>query len=465
MTLLTRKGLGELQDDAGSGDLRRELSARDLITLGIGGIIGSGVYVLTGPIASLYAGPAIVISIALAGLACAFAGLCYAELASMIPVSGSAYTYAYATLGEIFAWIIGWDLILEYTLGAAVTAVGFSSYVTSLLHNIGIEVPLHDPINLIAPIGVLAATAFVAIGVRESVIANATIVLVKVAVLMLFIGFGAAYVHPSNWSPFIPENTGESGSFGWSGVLRGAAVSFFAFIGFDAVSTAAQESRNPQRDMPIGILGSLGVCMVLYVLVALVLTGLVPYHSLDVADPMSVGIDATGLQWLRPFVKLGAAAGLWSVMLVLLYAQPRVLYAMSRDGLLPRAFSRVHPKFATPYIPTIVTGCVVALLCAVVPIRALGEMVSIGTLLAFVIVCVGVLVLRYTEPDMHRPFRTPGAPVIPVLGALACLYLMVSLPFVTWGRLLVWFAIGLGFYFLWGKAGAQRVREGRIPVR
>jgi APA family basic amino acid/polyamine antiporter len=465
MTLFTRKGLAELQEDAGSGSLRRVLGARDLITLGIGAIIGSGVYVLTGPIAAQYAGPAIVISIMLAGLACAFAGLCYAELASMIPVSGSAYTYAYATLGEIFAWIIGWDLILEYTLGAAITAVGFSSYVLSLLHNLGIAIPANGNINWIAPIGVLAATALVAIGIRESAIANATIVLIKVAVLMLFIGFGAAYVRPANWSPFIPDNTGPYGSFGWSGILRGAAVCFFAFIGFDAVSTAAQESRNPQRDMPIGILGSLGICTVLYVLVALVLTGLVPYHNLNVADPMSVGIDATGLHWLRPFVKLGAAAGLWSVMLVLLYAQPRVLYVMSRDGLLPRAFGRVHPRFATPYVPTIATGCAVALLSAIVPIRELGELVSIGTLLAFVIVCAGVLVLRYTEPDIPRPFRTPGAPLIPVLGAMACFYLMSQLPLITWGRLLIWFGIGLGVYFFSGRARAARLREDRLSAR
>ena len=328
MTLLTRKGLTELQDDAGSGSLRRVLGARDLITLGIGAIIGSGVYVLTGPIASHYAGPAIVISIALAGLACAFAGLCYAEFASMIPAAGSAYTYAYATLGEIFAWIIGWDLILEYTLGAALTAVGWSSYIVSFLHGIGIDVParytmafgqtavlatgevVHGTGNVIAAAGVIAVTLLLIIGIRESVAANATIVLVKLGVLLLFIGFGAVYVHPHNWSPFIPDNTGEFGHFGWSGIVRGAAVGFFAFIGFDAVSTAAQESKNPQRDMPIGILGSLAICTVLYVLVALVLTGLVPYTQLDVADPMSVGIDATGTAMAAPVRQAGRGRGI-----------------------------------------------------------------------------------------------------------------------------------------------------------
>jgi APA family basic amino acid/polyamine antiporter len=476
MDLFWRKSIEQLRADAASGQLRRALGPVQLTTLGVGAIIGAGIFVLTGQAAAQHAGPAIVLSFILAGAACGFAGLCYAEFASMIPVAGSAYTYAYATMGELLAWIIGWDLILEYSLGAATVAVGWSGYVVSFLRDLGINFPLEwaNPsgvdilvngqvvgqgiFNIPAAVIALLVTALLVVGIKESASANATIVVIKVAVVLLFIAFGVSFVNADNWSPFIPESTGTFGEFGWSGIVRGAAVVFFAYIGFDAVSVAAQEAKNPQKDMPTGILMSLAICTILYIAVALVLTGIVPYTSLNVPDPIAVGIDATGLNWLKPFIKLGAIAGLSSVILVMIMAQPRIFYAMSRDGLLPPVFKRIHPKFRTPHITTVVTGIAVAMTAGIFPIGQLGHMVSIGTLLAFVIVSLGVLVLRYKQPHLDRPFKTPGMPFVPILGALSCLYLMSFLPIETWIRLFIWLAIGLAIYFLYGARAAARAR-------
>jgi basic amino acid/polyamine antiporter, APA family len=476
MDLFWRKSIEQLHADAASGNLRRALGPVQLTTLGVGAIIGAGIFVLTGQAAAQHAGPAIVLSFILAGAACGFAGLCYAEFASMIPVAGSAYTYAYATMGELLAWIIGWDLILEYSLGAATVAVGWSGYVVSFLHDLGINFPLEwaNPtgvdilvngqivgqgvFNIPAAIIALLVTALLVVGIKESASANAAIVIIKVAVVLLFIAFGAAYVNTDNWSPFIPEGTGTFGEYGWSGIVRGAAVVFFAYIGFDAVSVAAQEAKNPQKDMPTGILASLAICTALYIAVSLVLTGIVSYTSLNVPDPIAVGINATGLNWLKPFIKLGAIAGLSSVILVMIMAQPRIFYAMSRDGLLPPVFKKIHPTYRTPHVTTIVTGLAVAIVAGLFPIGTLGHMVSIGTLLAFVIVSVGVLVLRYKQPDLERPFRTPGMPFVPILGAVSCFYLMSFLPIETWIRLFIWLAIGLAIYFLYGGRAAARAR-------
>lgn len=498
-----KKSIQELQKEAGADvGLKRVLSAVDLVAIGIGAIVGAGIFVLTGQAAATYAGPAIVFSFIFAAVACAFAGLCYAEFASMIPISGSAYTYAYVTLGQLFAWFIGWDLLIEYSIGAATVAVGWSGYLVSLLNQIGIHLPpqitapfgtqlvylsgdLIEKLRLSEPAGwyplisyaeplrqvgispeqlrlaralfnfpafliVSLLTALLVKGIRESSVFNSFIVALKVAVILVVIGTGAAFLNPSNWVPFVPPNSGKFGEFGWSGIMRGAAVVFFAYIGFDAVSTAAQESRNPSRDMPIGILGSLIVCSVLYVLVALVITGIVPYTRLNVADPVAVAVDATGIHWLAMLVKMGAIAGLTSVILVLLLGQPRILFSMARDGLLPAFFARIHPRFGTPANTTIVTGALVAAASALFPIGLLGELVSIGTLAAFIVVCSAVLVLRYRQPNLSRPFRTPWVPWVPLLGIGCCLYLVLSLPFEAWFRLLVWLVIGFVIYFCYG---------------
>ncbi len=498
--LLATKPLEMILDESeehGEHSLKRALGPTNLITLGIGAIIGAGIFVLTGAAAAQYAGPAIVLSFVLAGIACAFAGLCYSEFAALIPIAGSAYTYGYATLGEIFAWIIGWDLILEYAFGAATVASGWSGYVNSFLQDYGIHLPpsltatpgtdmvmynnrwerlatilptlqahgvdpaslahAHGSFNLVAFIGIVLVTIILVIGIQESANFNSAIVIVKVAIVLTFIAIAGGFIlkNPEiatrNWHPFIPPNTGEFGHYGWSGIARGAGVIFFAYIGFDAVSTAAQEAKKPQRDMPIGILGSLVICTILYILVSGLLTGVVSYTTLNVPDPVAVGIDHTGVRWGSVLVKLGAIAGLGSVMLVMLLGQSRVFFSMSRDGLLPEWAGTVHPRFRTPWISSITVGIFVAIFASLIPIGILGELVSIGTLLAFVIVCAGVWILRVRRPDLPRPFKTPMVPFVPIMGILVAGLMMVSLPLSTWLRLIIWLAIGMFIYFGYGR--------------
>lgn len=490
MSIWSKKPLALLMHEAsGEGEitLKRSLTATNLTLLGIGAIIGAGIFVLTGTAAAQHAGPAIVISFIIAGAGCAFAGLCYAEFASMIPIAGSAYTYGYATLGELLAWIIGWDLILEYLFAASTVAVGWSGYVVQGLKDLGIVIPSEftsSPfvvegthtlvrtgaiVNLPAVLLVLALTWLLVLGIRESARLNNIIVYVKVAIVVLVIAFGAFYVDTANWSPFIPAQltdalTGEpiAGKFGWSGIFAGAGVIFFAYIGFDAVSTAAQEAKNPQRDLPIGIMASLAVCTVLYILMAMVMTGLVPFALLDVAEPVYVALEGAGpqLAWLKYLTTVGAVAGLASVVLVMLMAQPRIFYAMSRDGLLPPIFGKVHPKYQTPWLATIITGTCAAVVAGLLPIGLLGQLVSIGTLFAFVIVCAGILVLRYTNPELHRPFRTPFVPFVPLAGIGICAWLMYSLPRDTWWRLAIWMAIGAVIYFSYGRTHSKLAKAG-----
>ncbi|MEP7345725.1 MAG: amino acid permease [Gemmatimonadaceae bacterium] len=508
MGLWSKKSLTLLMAEAdgtsGEPTLKRTLGALNLTLLGIGAIIGAGIFVLTGTAAAQYAGPAIVLSFILAGMACGFAGLCYAEFASMIPIAGSAYTYGYATLGELVAWIIGWDLILEYLFAASTVSVGWSGYFTEFMASLGINIPHQftsapfgvegthtlvrsmlcvDPathklvtgacdltkytqvagfLNIPAMVLIGLITTLLVVGIKESATMNNIAVMIKLTIVALVIGFGFMYVNSANWHPFIPPGTGEFGKYGWSGIVRGAGVIFFAYIGFDAVSTAAQEAKNPQRDLPVGILASLAICTVLYILMALVMTGLAPYQDLNVPHPVFVAIEAAGppLKWLTYLINIGAIAGLASVVLVMLLGQPRIFYAMARDGLLPSVFGKVHPKFRTPYVSTIITGSVAAVIGGLFPIGLLGELVSIGTLLAFVIVSAGVLVLRYRSPDLHRPFRTPFVPAVPVLAILFCSYLMYGLPTDTWLRLGIWMAIGLVIYFAFGKKNSKLAKEG-----
>ena len=485
--LFRTKSIEALVADRGAGGLKRVLGPVNLVALGVGAIIGTGIFVLTGQAAAANAGPGIVISMVIAGGASALAALCYAEFASSVPVAGSAYTYAYATLGECIAWIIGWDLILEYALGAATVAVGWSGNVASLLRDFGISLPavisaapgtvvtLADGssvtaiFNLPAVLVTVAVTALLVRGVHESATFNATVVVIKIAIILLVIGAGLPFIVDANYTPFIPANTGTFGEFGWSGVVRGAAVIFFAYIGFDAVSTAAQEARNPQRDMPRGIIGSLVVCTVLYVAVSAVMVGLVPYRELSGPAPMAVAVDranaaAAGTAWsglmsvMALLVKVGIVAGLTSTMVVQMMAQPRIFMSMSRDGLLPKWTGRIHQRYRTPFLGTIVTGIVVAMAAGLTPITVLGELVSIGTLFAFVLVSIGVIILRRTRPDLPRPFRVPWVPAIPIASAVVSLLLMLSLPASTWIRLAIWMLIGVGIYFGYGR-GREQITE------
>jgi APA family basic amino acid/polyamine antiporter len=511
MNLFRRKGITELQAEAESDhSLKRALGAVNLTALGIGAIIGTGIFVLTGTVAAQNAGPAVVLSFILAGIASVFAALCYSEFASLVPMAGSAYTYGYATLGELIAWIIGWDLILEYAVGAITVAIGWSGYVVSLLHDFGIDIPpalsaargielinipatlaaalnvkpgwvgasasLFDQIravgtdpaslahvtaifNLPAVIIIFIVTTLLVVGIKESAGFNDLIVLVKLAVVLIFI-FGTVHaIKQANWHPFIPPNTGVSGHFGWSGVMTGAGIVFFAYVGFDAVSTAAQEAKNPQRDMPIAIIGSLLICTFLYIIVSGIATGVVPYGQLDVPDPIAIAADRAGLNWMGRLIKLGAVAGLSSVILVMLLGQSRVFYSMARDGLLPPFVSRVHPRFRTPWITSIITGIAVAIASALFTVREAGSLCSIGTLLAFVIVSIGVLVLRVREPNLERKFATPMVWFVAPAGALSALALMSALPWPTWRRLIVWFVIGIVVYFAYGVRHSRLAKE------
>jgi basic amino acid/polyamine antiporter, APA family len=494
--LLATKPLDQLLAESrseGSQELVRALGPYNLISLGIGAVIGAGIFVFTGTAAAQFAGPAITLSFLIAGIGCAFAGLCYAEFAAMIPIAGSAYTYGYATLGEIFAWIIGWDLVLEYAFSSATVASGWSGTIVSLLQDFGVNLPpqiIGTPgselvffqgrwtppatilpainaagisldslphatgvFNLPAFISILIVTTILVVGVKESARFNTAAVFIKVATIIIFIAVAGGYLwnHPevirNNWREFIPDNKGEFGAFGWSGIARGASVIFFAYIGFDAVTTAAQEARNPQRDMPIGLLGALAICTILFLVVAAMLTGLMHYSQLNVAAPVALAIDATGVRWGSLMVKFGSLAGLSTVMLVTLLGQSRIFYSMSRDGLLPPWVSAIHPRFRTPWISSIVVGLLVATFSGLFPISVLGQLVSIGTLLAFIIVCAGVLILRTKRPDIHRPFKAPWVPFTPLMGILISLLLMASLPLDTWLRLLVWLLIGFAIYF------------------
>ena len=458
--LLKTKSIEQLVSDVEHGGkaLKRTLSALDLTLLGIGAIIGTGIFVLTGTAAANQAGPAIGLSYLAAGLACTFAALCYAEFASMIPIAGSAYTYAYATLGEVFAWMIGWDLILEYAVGSMTVAVGWSGYFQRILAGFGVHLPgwmcaapgamEGSVVNLPAAIIVLLITGLLVIGVRESARFNAAMVAIKLAAVVFFIFAGFTFVKPENWSPFMP--------YGFSGVMAAAAVVFFGYIGFDAVSTTAEEAINPQRDLPIGIIASLVICTLLYLIVSAVLTGILPVleYKTNVQflnAPVGYALAVIHKDWAAGLVSAGAVCGITSVLLVMLMSQPRIFFAMSRDRLLPAGASKVHPTFKTPYVTTIITGIIVSIAAALVPIQILGEMTSIGTLFAFMIVCSAVMVLRMKRPDAHRPFKVAGGPVIPVLGIVSCLYLMLSLPVATWVRFLGWLNIGKLIYWFYGR--------------
>lgn len=499
MSLFATKSIAALRAEAEAASdtsLKRALGPLNLVTLGIGAVIGAGIFVLTGQAAALHAGPAVPISMTVVGIACAFAGLCYAEMASAVPVAGSAYTYVYATMGEFVAWIVGWDLVLEYAAGAAGVGVGWSGHFVSLLGLFEVHLPpalaasptlwctaaqvgtasapgcAHAGFNLTGAIVNLPAVVIVAlmstvlvIGIRESARVNNVIVILKVAIILLVVLVGVSHITPSNWKPFIPPNTGEWGTFGWSGVLRGAGLVFFAYIGFDAVSTTAQEAKNPQKDMPIGILGSLAICTVLYMIVSAVLTGMVPYTALNLPAPMAYAMERVGAPWgVRVAIDVGAVLGLGSVILVMLLGQSRVFFSMSRDGLLGRWAGKVHPARRTPYLSTIYTGIAVGLATGLLPLQLLGQLVNIGTLLAFVLVCGGVWILRSRRPELERPFRTPWVPFVPIMGILTCFGLMLTLPADTWIRLAVWLIIGFTIYFGYGRKHSVLRREASNKV-
>ncbi|MCS7243709.1 MAG: amino acid permease [Candidatus Calescibacterium sp.] len=499
MNLFRTKRVEEFLKDLEEGpQLKRALGPIALISLGLGAIIGAGIFVITGHAAASYAGPAVAISFIISGIACALAGLAYAEFAAMVPVAGSAYTYSYATLGEFWAWFIAWNLVLEYLIAGATVAVGWSGYVVDLLKQFGIHISpvltnapldilsseekrkiiesgkdlsfiekylgLHftgSYINLPAVLIVFVVGLILLIGISESAIVNNIIVILKTFVLLLFVVIGFGNIDVANWDPFIPPSSGNFGEYGWSGVLRAAGVVFFAYIGFDAVSTAAQEAKNPQRDVPIGILGSLFIATLLYIAVSLVLTGVVHYSKLHVPAPIAVAVNAMGPQfgWLMLVVKLGAIAGLTSVILMTLLGQTRIFFAMARDGLLPESFSKIHSRFKTPYISTIVVTVAAMFIAAIFPINILGELVSIGTLLAFSIVCVAVAVLRIKRPELNRPFKMPLVFVLAPLGALACVLQMVFLPLDTWFRLAIWTIIGVSIYFLYGYKHSRLAKK------
>lgn len=451
--LFRKKSIDQLLSETqGQSGLRKTLGALDLTMLGIGAIIGTGIFVLTGVAAATYAGPGLILSFIISGIACAFAALVYAEFASSVPVAGSAYTYSYVSLGEFMAWIIGWDLMLEYLLAASTVSIGWSGYFQTLLSGFGIHLPVWATgaigsapgavFNLPAVAIALIITFLLSMGVKEAARFNNIIVFVKLGAVLLFIFVAMWYVKPANWSPFLP--------FGFKGVLGGAAVVFFAYIGFDAVSTAAEEVKNPNRDMPIGIIASLIVCTFLYIIVSLILTGVVPYKLLDLAAPVAFALQYIHQDWAAGIISLGALGGITTVLLVMLYGQTRVFYAMSRDGLLPKIFSDVHPKHQTPFVSTWLTGVVVAIIAGITPINTVAELVNIGTLSAFVLVSVGVIILRKTQPDLPRSFRVPLVPLIPVLAAASCLFLMFQLPLITWIRFVAWLFIGLIIYFGYG---------------
>ncbi len=475
MSLFVKKNLASLMSEATDSDkdLKKTLGAKSLIALGIGAIIGAGLFSITGGAAANQAGPAITISFIIAALGCAFAGLCYAEFASMIPVAGSAYTYSYATMGEFIAWIIGWDLVLEYAVGAATVGISWSRYFVKFLDSFGIHLDVSFTvgpwdggiINLPAVFIVVLMSLLLIKGTSESAKVNAVIVAVKIVVVLIFIVLGFNYIDSSNYTPYIPENTGKFGEYGFSGIIRAAAIVFFAYIGFDAVSTAAQEAKNPKKDMPIGILGSLAICTVLYILFAHVMTGVTSYTSFKGQDgiaPVAVAIEhmgkvnpVTGIltpdyPWLNKAIIIAILGGYASVILVMLMGQSRVFYSMSKDGLLPKIFSTVHPKFRTPSKNNLLFMLFVSLFAAFVPARIVGEMTSIGTLFAFILVCVGVMIMRKTDPDAPRAFKTPLVPLIPILGIFTCIFMMVFLPADTWIRLIVWMLIGFDIYLFYG---------------
>ncbi|MFZ0500530.1 MAG: amino acid permease [Steroidobacteraceae bacterium] len=459
--------------------LRRTLSVVGLTAFGIGSIIGTGIFVLTGTAAANQAGPALVLSFVIAGCSCALVALCYAELSAMIPVSGSAYSYAHAAFGEILAWFIGWNLVLEYTFSVATVSVGWSGYVASLLAQFGLHLPYalaQAPfdrgagsfaivttgawVNVPAVLIVAAIATLCYVGIRESAGANTIIVACKIAVIVLFILAGVSYIHPGNWHPFIPPNTGHFGQFGWSGVVAGAGVIVFSYIGFDTISTCAQEAKRPERDMPLSIIASLAICSVLYMATVVVLTGMVSYRDLNVAAPVALALDKyRGLRWLGVPVKLGAILGMTSTMLVMTVGQARIFMSMARDGLLPPWFSRIHPRFKTPANGTWVTGLAAAIIGGLLPVRILGELVSIGTLLAFITVCVGVLYLRRARPDLPRPFRVPWPRFVCIGGALACSAMILALPRDTWIRLFAWTAIGFLIYGFYGRRSSRQRRQ------
>ncbi|ANA14302.1 MULTISPECIES: amino acid permease [Acetobacter] len=464
--------------------LKRVLGPGSLVALGVGATIGAGLFSLTGIAASENAGPAVVLSFFIAAIACGFAGLCYSELASMIPIAGSAYTYAYVTLGEMMAWIIGWDLVLEYAVGAATVAVSWSRYVVSLLDSWGIVLPprlttspfetvqmpdgsmVSGLMNLPAVFITCLVSWILIRGISQSAMVNAVVVVIKLLVITAFIGFGIHYINPANYHPFIPQNTGTFGQYGWSGIMRAAGTIFFAYVGFDAVSTTAQETKNPARDMPIGILGSLLICALAYVCFSFVMTGLVNYKDmLGDAAPVATAINRTPYTWLQLAIKIGIICGFTSVLMGMLLGQSRVFFAMSRDGLLPPMFSATHPKYQTPWMSNVFFMLIICLLSAFLPISELGHMTSIGTLLAFILVCAGVMILRRKAPDHPRAFRVPGGDIIPILGILSCGTVMVSLDGLTWIRLVVWLAIGMVIYLTYGRYHSALARPSIPPDR